>query len=67
VVKRGRLPSSADQTENRADELSGVVGTGCEGSFVGKRGRSRLSRVMAAMAGYKGDRKPSQASEESEG
>ena len=26
-----------------------------------------MSRVMAAMAGYKGNRKPSQASEKSEG
>ena len=51
----------------RADGLSGVVGTGREGSFTGKRGRTRLSRVMAAKDQYKGNRKLRQASEKSEG
>ena len=48
VVRRGRPPSFAKLTEGNADELFGVVGTGCEGSLAGKRGRTRLSRVMAA-------------------
>src|SRR5688500_17374738 len=67
VVRWGRPQPSAENNREEAGGLSGVVGTGCEGSCSGKRGRSRLLQVMAATSRYKDNRSPSRAGEKSEG
>ena len=67
VVRRGRPPSFAKLTEGNAEGLFGVVGTGCEGSLAGKRGRTRLSRGDGRKGLGIRQRSPRSANEKSEG